>query len=341
MTQAPSTKNKGIVTSLLMLLVAFPVFAQTDATSSEVTNVVEQDWFQVERIEGNQIDVGDFVVGPGKSEIQLEPGQTYTQIITVTNRISDGRTFKLEVEDISGTTDGSEAVVLLGDEAGPQGIRDFILFPENTFSLDLGERARIPVTITIPANAEPGGYYGSVLVSTVRNAEQADASVPQTPVIARVGSLFFLTVGGDIVREGETKGISTVDGKFWYQSGPIELAILFENTGSVHTNPYGEISITNMFGEEVGYEELEPWYVLPKSLRSRELTWNRELLLGRYEVTARINRGYDDVVDEVSTSFWVVPIKVLVGIFVILFAIIFIIRFFVKNFEFKRKEQSE
>jgi hypothetical protein len=328
--------------TLSSLLVAFPILAQTGGeVASQPNEATEQSWFEVESIGGNQIDVGDFVVGPGKSEIQLEPGQTYTQIITVTNRISDNRTFKLEIEDISGTQDGSEAVVLLGKEEGPYGIRDFISFPSNTFTLNLGERARIPVTIRIPANAEPGGYYGSVLVSTVRNTDQTDAGAPQTPVIARVGSLFFLTVGGNIAREGETKDISTIDGKFWYQSGPIELAILFENTGSVHTNPYGEISITNMFGEEVGYEELEPWYVLPKSLRSREIIWNRDLLLGRYEVTARINRGYDDIVDEVSTSFWVVPVKIIIGALVVLFAVIFAVRFLVMNFEFKRKGQGE
>ena len=78
-----------------------------------------------------------------------------------------------------------------GDEIGPYSIRDFISFPETTFTLSLGERARIPVTISVPENAAPGGYYGSVLVSTVRSAEATESTAPRSPIIARVGSLFL------------------------------------------------------------------------------------------------------------------------------------------------------
>ena len=92
-----------------------------------------------------------------------------------------------------------------------------------------------------------------------------------------------------------------------------------------------------MFGEQVGFVELEPWFVLPKSLRSRDVLWDREFLLGRYTVTAKINRGYDDVVDEVTTTFWVLPWKIVLGTFFILFIIIFSLRVFFRTFEFSRK----
>ena len=320
------------------------VFAQsadsstTTASSSPVTTettAAQEKWYRSEKIEGN-IDVGDFVVGPGRAEISVSPGETIVQEITVTNRISAGRTFKLEVEDIAGTLDGSSAVELSGAERGPYSIRDYISFPTDTFTLDLGERARIPVTIKIPQDAEPGGFYGSVLVSTDRTGD-APEGVPRSPIIARVGSLFFVTVRGDIEMSGQTKSIQTLDGKAWYEEGPINLGITYENTGSVHVNPYGEVSITNMFGEEVGFVELEPWFVLPKSLRSREITWDREFLFGRYKVTARINRGYEDQIDEVTTVFWVLPWKIVLGIFVIVFITVFVIRFFFRTFEFKRK----
>ncbi|NCT02032.1 hypothetical protein GW766_02155, partial [Candidatus Parcubacteria bacterium] len=79
-------------------------------------------------------------------------------------------------------------------------------------------------------------------------------------------------------------------------------------------------------------------FVLPASLRLREITWNREFLFGRYVVTARINRGYDDVIDEVTTSFWVLPWKIVGGIFIAFFIIIFSVRAFLRTFEFKRKD---
>ncbi len=84
--------------------------------------------------------------------------------------------------------------------------------------------------------------------------------------------------------------------------------------------------------------ELEPWFVLPKSLRSRDISWNRDMLFGRYTATVAINRGYDDVVDEYSVSFWVLPWKVLSVVFLIIFTFLFGFRLFFKKFEFKRRD---
>lgn len=304
-----------------------------DASSVAEEVPTVQPWYQSEQIFGD-IDVGDFVVGPGLVEVEVAPGQTVVEEITITNRIREGTRFTLEMEDMVGSQDGSQAVVLTGNTNSPFTIDAFITFPEDEIELALGERAKIPVRITVPPNTSPGGYYGSILVSTVRtdNGERS-----ATPIIARVGSLFFITVPGEVERSGETLEIDTVDQKWWYESGPIEMAVLFENTGSVHLNPYGELSITNMLGEQVGFVELDPWFALPRSLRTREIAWNQEFLFGRYTVTAKVNRGYDDIVDEVWLSFWVLPWKIVLGVFVVLFIVIFSIRAFFRTFEFKRK----
>ncbi len=86
--------------------------------------------------------------------------------------------------------------------------------------------------------------------------------------------------------------------------------------------------------------ELEPWFVLPESVRSRPIVFDRELLLGRYVATAFVNRGYgeDDIVDQHSVVFWVVPWKIVAGVFLVIFVIIFGITAFFRRFEFKRKE---
>ncbi len=326
----------------LLLSTGVPAAAQigddpingSDSAEESTTNGTS--WFVTDTISGN-IEVGDFVVGPGRAEVSLEPGESVIEYITVTNRISDNRTFSLTIEDIAGTDDASASVELTGSERGPYSLRDYISFPDNSFTLDLGERARIPVTISIPADAEPGGLYGSVLVSTVRNPESPDPAIPQSPIVARVGSLFFVTVEGEIERAGETVAIDTVGQGSWFSTGPIPIGILYENSGSVHLNPYGEISITNMLGEEVGYVQLDSWFVLPQSLRLREVTWDREFLIGRYTITAKINRGYDDIVDEVSMSVWVIPWQLILGVFAVLFLVGLLWRFVVGNFELKRK----
>ena len=325
----------------IMAVTPFGVLAQ-EATSTEATPTSasipnDTSWFTIEKLSG-EVNQGDFVVGPGRVEVEVKPGQTVTQMISIANRISDSRTFELVVEDVSGSEDPERAVTFLGDVRGPYTVKDYITFPQKNFKLNLGERARIPVTISIPADAEPGGYYGGVLVSTVKDdgIDEGEGTA-RSPIVARVGTLFFITVPGEVVRSGATKSLSLTQGKSWYEKGPINFSILYENTGSVHLNPYGELRINNLFGEEVSFVELEPWFVLPKSLRSRDVSFDREMLFGRYTATAYINRGYEDVIDEVQVSFWVLPWKVVVPIFGVLFIILFGIRFFFRNFEFKRR----
>lgn len=307
-------------------------------TTGETLEVdAKESWFKVEELSG-EVNQGDFVVGPGRVELELKPGQSAVYEISLANRISDGRQFVLEFEDIAGTGDAKRSVVFLGDERGPYTIKDYLSVPENTLKLDLGERARIPVTISIPEDAEPGGYYGGILISTVKDDGLDEGpGTARSPIVARVGTLFFITVPGETVKGGEMKEVSIIDKKLWYERGPIEMSVLFENTGSVHLNPYGEARIKNIFGEEVGFVELEPWFVLPKSLRSREFTWDRELLFGRYTAHVSVNRGYDDIVDEATVVFWVLPWKILLGTFLVLFTFIFAFRLFFKKFEFKRR----
>ena len=314
------------------------VLVSDTATTSEVTEPAAGElWYKLEQLTG-EVNQGDFVVGPGRAELVINPGQTVVYEMSVSNRISDGRTFNLEIEDIDGSDDASRSVVFLGDQRGPYTLKDYISFPESSFNLDLGDRARIPVTISIPADAEPGGYYGGVLVSTIKQEGSDDEnSSARSPIIARIGTLFFITVPGEVTKSGALTDVHVVGDSLWYESGPVTFNVSYENTGSVHLNPYGEIRIANLFGEEVGFVELEPWFVLPKSLRSRDISWNREMLFGRYTATVSINRGYDDIVDTATVTFYVLPWKIVLGTFVVIFLVLFTFRFLFRNFEFRRR----
>lgn len=332
--------NSRIILPILLFLCApLTILAQESPQNEPATTTPPaqaEPWYTIERITG-RIDVGDFVVGPGRTEVSLAPGETVVREISVTNRVSEQRTFKLEVFDIKGTADGSAALEVLEGTRGPYSIQDYVSFPDDEITLDLGERARIPVTISLPPDAEPGGFYGSILVSTIRRSSNEGAELPQNPIIARVGSHIFLTVEGEKEISGKTFDMTVLPTKWWHESGPLTFGIAYENTGSIHLNPYGELSITNMFGEEVGYVEIEPWFVLPQSIRTREIEWNREFLFGRYTARATMNRGYNDILDEVQVSFWVLPWKLLALIFGSLFIIILAFRLFFRTFEFKRR----
>lgn len=285
-------------------------------------------------------DYGDFVVGPGKIELPLAPGGTRIVEMTVTNRLGEPRLFKLEVEDAAGTKDPSRPVILLGDDIGPYTLKDYLHFPEDSFVLGAGERARIPVTVALPEDAEPGGRYGSVLVTTTTLPNETGVSSnAQTgsAIVSRIGTLFFITTPGQVELDGQLTGFSTIPDKTFFTKGPIDFSILFENNGSIHLNPYGTISISNMLGEEVGFIEMDPWYALPQSLRFREVSWDRELMIGRYTATLELNRGYNDVIDTATISFWILPLNVVLPILGGILLFVIILRYLFTRFEFKRK----
>jgi len=144
-------------------------------------------------------------------------------------------------------------------------------------------------------------------------------------VVARIGTVFFVTVSGDIERRGQLLEINTITDLSWFERGPITLGLVFENTGSVHLSPYGTVRIKNFWGGEAGYVELEPWFALPQSQRFREVVWSSDFMFGRYTATADINRGYENNVDSLSVTFWVLPWKPLLATLVFLMTIIFLI----------------
>ena len=295
--------------------------------------------YTTEGVPGGESVIGDFVVGPGKIDVTLKPGQTKIVEMFVTNRTGTPRIFNVTTEDTKGSQDPSTSIVLLGDDRGPYSLKDYVTVPHTRFKLGHNERARIPVTISIPADAEPGGLYGGVLIDTIAvdASKDTDGAIPQSSVVARIGTLFFVTVPGEVEREGLLKDFGTLSREKFYQSGPINFGILYENVGSMHLAPYGELRIKNMFDEEVGFLSLEPWFVLPQALRLREVIWDREALFGKYTATVSINRSYDDIIDEKSFTFWVLPWKPVTGAFAGLFVIVFLIRAFFRRFEFKRK----
>lgn len=322
-------------------LVSFPFFVYAQTGDEPVLQVEAFEMpYEVENLPGGGAIIGDFVVGPGKVDEAITPGETKVVQMTISNRTGETRKFKITIEDAAGSKNTETSVVLLGDDRGPYSLRDYISVPHEEFELGHNQRAIVPVTISIPADAEPGGLYGSVLAETIsREAVAGDgiSSVPQSAIIARIGTLFFITVPGEIERSGGLSDFSTIPKRSYFGSGPITFGLLYENNANMHLAPYGEIRLHNILGEEVGFVELEPWFVLPDSLRLREVTWNRELLFGRYTATANINRSYNDVIDSRTITFWVLPWKPLTTGLVIVFVVIFLIRAFFRTFEFKRK----
>jgi len=293
--------------------------------------------YQFQTLSDTKVE-GDIILGPTKTEFFLDPGETATKEIMITNRTGQTLRFQIEIEDFVGSRDPSQSIVLLGDQKGPYSLKDWLVPEIKEFTLEHGQRIYLPIKISIPQDAEPGGRYGAVFAAALppdpMTEEQKEAAKGQVGIVSRAGSLFFVKVKGDVTEEGYLKSLST---KNYYEKGPINFQLLFENNGSIHLVPYGIIEIFNILGKKIDEIEIDPYFAMPDSLRLREISWDKDLLFGKYTALASINRGYQDIIDQKQIEFWVIPWKiVLTGIFG-LFLLIFLLKLLFAKFEIRKK----
>ncbi|HRY36906.1 MAG TPA: hypothetical protein P5230_03470 [Candidatus Magasanikbacteria bacterium] len=292
---------------------------------------------KIENLENVNL-ANDFVVGPGKQEIVLDPSQSVMKFINVTNRFPQARKFKLELEDFQGKNEIDSPIQLLGLLKGPYSLKDYIKPEAMEFTLQSGDRATIAVQISAPKDAVPGGLYGSVIVTTQPDVEdqKTDPTLIKggVDVKSRIAVLYFVRVSGPVKEDGALTAFKT--DKKLYQKGPMELFYTYKNNGSVYLNPYGYVEIKNLYGTVVDRVKIDPYYVLPGSERSMKKSWDHGFMLGRYKAEIFLNRGYTadnankeiDVIDRQIVTFWVMPWKVVVptllGIVLLIWLIVWI-----------------
>lgn len=285
-------------------------------------------------------DEDDIVVGPGKTELWMAPGDSSSQEILISNRSGEKKIIDISVEDFQGSADPNGTIEFMGGKRGPYSLKDYVIPEIQRIILSHGQRLRLPVIVSIPSGAEPGGLYGAVMVSA-SNIEEGSGEIEsgkagaKMKIITRVASLFFVRIKGAVVENGFLQSFKTNNN--FYEKGPVSFLSLFENTGNVHLAPYGTIDIKNILGSNVGQVEVDPWFVLPKSVRTRETKWNGNFLFGKYTAVLTMNRGYKDIIDTKEFSFWVIPWKLLL---IALIGVILVIWFFIwvaSHFEFKKR----
>lgn len=233
----------------------------------------------------------DILLKPAKVEIKMAKGDKTTTYIDIVNRMGEEGIFEIGVEDFSPATDPDGGVILDKSIDGlNSSLKRYIKIERLSFTLSHGEQARIPVIIDLPTDINTNGLYGVVLVSgsPLKNKQGT------TRVITRLGSLFFVKVDGYSKQAGVFKGAFLKNNK---------IEILFENGGDIYLNPYGIISIRQAGGSKIVKKiEIDPWFVLPRSIRSRSIGVG-DLPAGKYVATISLNRGYADIVDNKELTF--------------------------------------
>ena len=270
-------------------------------------------WMHTLHAQESPIPTGTFSLQPAKVELGILPGENKTRNIQIANGTALPLSVVVSFEDIAPKLQMSaveEPVALLGGESGQYPLRELLSTPTKTFQLLPGQTVGVPVTVTIPRLASPGGHYGSV-VFTFKPVFSKESAGPQNvSVESRLATLLFVRVVGTVKEEGVIAEFGLFnEEKYLRQPSrdkPLRFQIAYTNSGTVHLNPYGRMIVSPFIGDEVAVE-IDPWVVLPGTTRMREINVHDALSPGYYTATLEQNRGYQDIVDERKITFVVMP----------------------------------
>lgn len=192
-------------------------------------------------------------------------------------------------------------------------------------TLQPGDRLEVPVTITVPADAEPGSHTAALFFGNQPPAAKGGSVV----IESKVGTLILLRVNGDI-REAASVAAFTVDGKKTLTHPPVNFSLRIANDGNVHIRPTGVVTIRNMLGGVSATLpiNLAEGAVLPASIRHFMMTWKPDadrgsgffqqlsseahnFGLGTYTAEADITYGQSKQNLIVSAKFTIFPWRLL------------------------------
>lgn len=268
-------------------------------------------------------------------ELSGNAGQTVRDVLKVTNEERQSRTFYTDIQNFESQ-----------DESGAprfsqrrEDLATWISVPAS-ITVGPGQTAELPLVVTIPYSAEPGGHFAAVFLQT----SPPENSGGEVSLSAKLGTLVLLRVNGEFVQDATVLEFAAKDKRSIFTALPIYFYYRFQNVGDDHLKPVGDVLITNMFGRLTKVLPANPvdGTVLPKSVRRFETVWassfgkleqgaNPEIpkpagpgfwnavkyqwhnfALGKYTATLKVVYGTKELKSEkVKYTFWVIPWQLL------------------------------
>jgi hypothetical protein len=277
-------------------------------------------------------------IAPPVIYLTVSPGQTVNTQILIRDISSGSLLVTGQVNDfVASGQDGTPKVILDNDTNNPYGMKNWVA-PLPKLLLVPREIKSLPVTIKVPADASPGGHYGVVrFTATAPSLEGNGVSLS-----ASLGSLILLTVSGKTTQSLSTQSFTVSKGDKTgklFESGPVSFTEVLKNNGNVHVQPVGQVTVTDLFGKKLAAVNVNtpPGNILPGSTRKftqkldSSVIGNKHLF-GRYKAVMKVTYGTNKQVLTSTTTFWVIPYKLIGIVILILIVLFFLIRFLLRRY---------
>ena len=274
-------------------------------------------------------------LSPVRTDVTIEPGQTKSVQITVTNVTNVQTSYAIQVNDFtaSGDESGQPQILLEDDQFAPSHSLKRLIASAPGVTLQPGEDKVVSIPIAVPLNYKAGGYYGAIRFVPQDGNTEADKNVALS---ASVGSLVLVTVPGDITRNLQVASLyarhateqNQADSPrtVLFSNKNVEAVVRFENKGDVQEQPFGKITLKDWRGNVVTSYEInnqEPrGNVLPSSIRKFSVPAEKLGSFGKYRLEGSFGYGEDGRLLTAATSIYVVPVWLVLTVVALIAALV-------------------
>lgn len=285
-------------------------------------------------------------VSPVRTDIEVALGMRKVVQITATNLDSKPVTVTPVANDfIAGDEKGTPALILDETDRAPVHSLKRFLSPLQTVTIPAKESVTVPVVVTVPADAQAGGYYGAV-----RFMPSSPDGGGQVNVSPSVASLILLRVPGDALEQLKLTHFSIFNDNasgFYFQTPEaLQVYARFENIGNVQVAPQGKVVVSKKWSDAVWEHDFNienpKGMILPDSARRWDIPLKDLDGIGYYTVTATLVYGEKNSTVEVSHSFLVAPlwlVLILIVVPLLLIASAIVITIFVTRRRKRRRSR--
>ena len=254
-------------------------------------------------------------VSPASTDIEVAPGDTYEGTLRIVNESDAKMPYKAYVTPYSVT--GEEYKPYFTPIKGAIDATKWFALSKAGGTLSVDGTAKIPYTITVPADTPGGSYFTTVF------AETADKNSNESGVATRkrVGMVVYLRVSGD----GKKAGIIDEWTASWLQEGPLHGMLKMSNTGTIHYKANVKVAVTDMFGNKK-YDYVREAMILPQKRRAIPIDWEKGAAFGLFKVGGEVTYlGQTEKLPEKIVFVVNTPTRIAAGVVLLVAVIILVI----------------
>jgi hypothetical protein len=290
--------------TLVLVAGQFSGFASA-ATSTKTTAV-----------DPSQNVANSFKLSPLRTDVALDPGQTGTVKVYVTNISGQSTVLKpIENDFVAGDEKGTPSIILDQNSYAPSHSLKRFMVPLPNVTVAAGAMQEVDVRVVVPKTAQAGGYYGALRFAP------AGASGQPVNLSASVVSLILLTVSGPTVEQLTLTNFDVQQngGTATNFRTPDNLAMLlrFQNKGNIQEGPFGQINVQK--GKKVVYsynfnQDQPRNEVLPDSARRWTIPLKNLGKFGKYTISGTFGYGTKGTTINIQKTVWIIPTTYIMAI---------------------------